>query len=239
MRGEEMSRVRQELLARPQLEDAHVLIDAVSEERIHLDEIALGPQAAIADQVARVVEGKKILAGRNRLAQRRKSPEELEIERWRRLLDPGELEGRHRVEPGFAHRCAIRVDRPLRAGGQRGSRALEPLQVRVDFSGNLDLHATVARVHRAPHLVGEHVVRAEMAARGIDGNRRVAFRAVVVGDASATAARPVPSRAGPTPRPRSAQRRRDARHGRRTSRFAIAARAHAGGSMSPLPSTND
>jgi hypothetical protein len=68
-----MAGVRHEAAARPagcfvELQDADVFADAVSEQRIDLDEVAPGAQAAVAQQVARVVEGEEILPGGDRRA---------------------------------------------------------------------------------------------------------------------------------------------------------------------------
>ena len=51
-----MSCVRQQLPARPQLHDARVFLDAVGEQWIHLDEVALRTQPAVAPEVACVVD---------------------------------------------------------------------------------------------------------------------------------------------------------------------------------------
>jgi len=122
MRIEEMPGVRHESAALPwgalssRLEERHdagIFADAIGEQRIHLDEVAPGLQAAVAQEIAGVVEGKEIFSGRER---RRRDfrilGEQLVIERRGRFFDPLQLEAFHCAEPRrrrFARKMAVQV----------------------------------------------------------------------------------------------------------------------------------
>ena len=144
-------------------------------------------QVAVAKEIARVVVREEVLAGSER--HRRHlgvELEQFEVERRRRLLDPGELERRYGVEPlrgPLARKGAVQVHGPLRLRIERGRGALEALCVGSHIACRLDLHAAVAGADRAAHFVGQDVVGAKVAAGGIHGNgRSCAHRAVVVGE---------------------------------------------------------
>ena len=102
-------------MRRQHVERAQVLDEAVGQRRIELQAVAVRPQAAVADQVARVLHREQVLAGgeRRRVARRQRRVQQI-VERIERLLVPAQAVGRDRVAAG--HRlveieAAVDVDR--------------------------------------------------------------------------------------------------------------------------------
>ena len=147
-------------MALQHVERAGVLHDAVGLRRIDLDDVAaLGLQAAEAHQVLHVLRREQVLAGRERavvgvgdLGERR------EVERIARLLEPAQLEGRHRL--GIGERLvAVELASWRRPRARRGCRrSIFTASMRLHVLGerhaaDLHLHHGVAGIEMPPHLV--------------------------------------------------------------------------------------
>ncbi len=169
-------------------DDIDGLAHAVGECGVELHEVQVRAHAAEAQQVARILERKQVLTGRDRAGIGRGHGRiEGKIERVARLLVPGEAVSAHRVcvaERGLLIEAAVRVHRELRAfAAEQRQNRLDPCEVLVQ-GGAADLHLDlrVAHVEIAPHL-GDEAVRAligvVVAAGGID--RNVPLRCGVAG----------------------------------------------------------
>ena len=105
----------------------------VAQRDVELQNVAIAAQAAVAQEIARIVGGEEILAGRERqggslgdLAM------QLEIERRDRLLQPRQRIGRERLDisqRGRAIERAVAVDREAHAGLEHRQHRLDPPQI--------------------------------------------------------------------------------------------------------------
>src|ERR1041385_7620474 len=80
------------------VEDAQVFDDAVAQRNVELQDVLFLAKPRVAQQIASVVAGEQVLAGRKRhRASRRDVAMQLEVERMDRFLDPGQRIGLKRI----------------------------------------------------------------------------------------------------------------------------------------------
>ena len=123
---------------------AQVFGQAVAQRGVDLDVVAVGAHAAVADQVAGVLDGEQVLSGGDRAAVvLRQDRVEAVVERVADLLVPEQsvgLDGPAVVQRGLQVEAAVDVDR------QAGAVAVEDLEDRFDALevigevGAADLH---------------------------------------------------------------------------------------------------
>jgi len=134
-----------------------VLDQTVSENGVHLQNIPVGPESRMAQQVSRVLMGEEVLARRQRsvinLGQLRMGRV---IEGIERLLIPAEAERRHRLPPGNGGRkieTPVRVHRQPIALADEIQHAFDAAQIlRKVGPADLHLHDPVAHVEIPLHL---------------------------------------------------------------------------------------
>src|SRR5450631_1080615 len=145
------------------VERAQVLDQPVAQRAIELQPVAVGPHAAVAHEVSRILHGKEVFAGGHRLrVVRGERGLQLVVQGIARLLVPEEVVARERLcvrDRGVEVEASVGVDREALSRAENPEHGLDAALVLGERGApDLHLHDTVAALEVARHLALELVV---------------------------------------------------------------------------------